>query len=143
MKVYVVESGTYSDRDISFITENEQIAQDFCDIHNGSNSYSDYYYTEYDTDEVTIEMLEEDRKKRIPYWSFDFTLDSINGWLISNLCFHVSFGGEKIYTEPFISPDTKHIGIDVLNCEYKDKEKAIKIAKDKVMQFVAEKEGLI
>ena len=150
MKVYVVESGEYSDRHIEFITEDEQVAKDFCDIHN-TGDYDDYYYSCYDTEEVTIKCIEEERKKRIPFWKVIFEKDALNGWIISNMFFNVTFDKDNASFEtyeydsnPYKSYENKanNIVVYVLYCEHSEKDKAIKIARDKVMQFIAEKEGL-
>ena len=57
MKVYIVETGEYSDRHIVAVFETEEKARVYCAIHNkpGDSAYFDeYFYNEWDTNDENI-----------------------------------------------------------------------------------------
>ena len=72
MKVYLVHHGEYSDYTVDAIFIDEDIAKEYCDLHNKYDNFygNTYEYEEWDTIECRINMQKD--KNRIGYlYHFD------------------------------------------------------------------------
>lgn len=148
MKVYVVESGYYSDRKVVFVTERKEIAQKYCELH--KNDYGGAKYSVFDTDKVKIETIEND--KAIPYLIF---LEQYNGgleveedgvWYLSEDRERNHVPKTEIiedYKRDFFTKE-KRLGIKVAGYgnSYEERQKALKIAFDMRAKWLAEKKGV-
>lgn len=132
MKVYVVESGEYSDRYIDFVTDDEEIAKLYCELHNYSEST---HYNEYDTDAVSLEELHSEKDNAVPSWYIEF---NPKGELVSSVFYYA----ERDHKVDSYIGFTNSAYVHVFNIPKKEKEKAIKAARDKRAKLLAEKFGL-
>jgi len=116
-KIYAVWKGEYSDRDIVFVTLDENLAKEYLDNVKDIDSY------EYDNARIVVY---EDAKE-VPRLMFEceFKYDTLE--LLD--CYHSDFSEKEVI---FYYPGRAFIDIYVLA---KNKELAIKIASERVVQY--------
>lgn len=144
MKVYIIFRGEYSDKYIVFITENKQVAEKYCELYS-FEQYGAPYYETYDTNEKIIDDINNDIKKRMPYWEISYHEDNYGEWIIHNSFFDVCFDRDKNNTKIFKS--FSHYGdgytVEVYGYEKEDFEKVKKIARDMLMEQLAKDNNLV
>lgn len=139
MKVYIIFRGEYSDTYVDFVTENEKVAKEYCELYS-SLSYGAPYYEEYDTDVYTIEDVNDEKEKRCPTWHIQFGYDKYDGWVIWYKNFDINFSGEKINT---ITNSSGMYNVYIYGYEEDDWIKVKKIARDMLMEQLAKDNNLV
>lgn len=132
MKVYVVTEGEYSDYHIEMVTLDKKIAQAKADLIN-QDEYACAYVEEYDLVDDKSIITEAADVVDVFFVSFD------TGGVLSRISQHK---GKKKPTEIidcYKFADMSWVKVRV--CE-NDKDKAIKIARDKRAEYLAEKYGI-
>ena len=143
MKVYVVESGWYSDCGIDFVTDDEETAKKYCELH--QFDYGEPRYTEFDTSQVSIQTIDGD--EAVPW--IVFGCDNKQGIRqVKNDVWYKSSNEPCPVPQVIESYETcmyKGIGIVVVGYngnDIQDQRTAIRVARDMWAQWLAEKNGL-
>lgn len=127
MTVYVVEQGSYSDRQIVGVFSSEEKAAQFCALHNEADyGYGDSYYSAYDLDEW------EEEGKVTPMWVYR-AYRSAMGW---NVAFERVLSLNEVQKMPMVR-DEFWIAL-----KSPDEEKAKKIMHDKLAERKAREAGV-
>ena len=129
MKVYIITHGEYSDYSIDCVFSDKAAAEKFCAIHNNTGDRYGYPYEieEYEMDEVKIEG---DVKV---YYKYNFTITK-SGKISYPDLFYVTSSEPVKVTELHYGDYSVTVTLDEDN-----KERAEKIACDKLAEYKAEK----
>lgn len=134
MKVYVIETGEYSDRYVVAVTDSEETAQLYCKLSNDDSTS----YDEFDTDEIKITTEQKEYiEDMVDVYAFEYTVNSPYSFQENNhsTTYRNLMIESNIETITYSNGSKRYIVYIDKNKGY---PKARKIARDIVMKRIAE-----